>query len=189
MHLRNGPHGYGVVAKVLHWLTVLLLLVQVPLGFSMDWDDSGKHSSKGSGHDFARELARADDAEEWREVREDMREERAEQEDADSLVPFHVAFGLTILLVGLTRIGWRLATPLPPWAEQLTPRDRVLATWTERALLTSLLLMPATGLALIRSGDDDLLPLHLASHALLYAAVALHVGLVLRRRTLRRMLA
>ena len=181
MHLRNGPLGYGLVAKVLHWLTVLLLLVQVPLGFTLDWDDSG--------HDFARELARADDADERREVLEDMREDRAEREDEGILVPVHVALGLTILLVGLARVGWRLATPLPPWAEQLSSRDKALATWTERALLAALVLMPVTGLALLRSGDDDLLALHLASHALLYLAVVLHVGLVLRRRTLRRMLA
>lgn len=35
MRLGNGPHGYGPVAKALHWLTLLLLLGSFGLGLSM----------------------------------------------------------------------------------------------------------------------------------------------------------
>lgn len=37
-------------------------------------------------------------------------------------------------------------------------------------------------------GDDDWTPLHVAAHLVLYAAVAVHLTLVLRRRLLSRML-
>ena len=33
MHLRNTLTEYGIISKVLHWLSAILLLVQIPLGF------------------------------------------------------------------------------------------------------------------------------------------------------------
>jgi cytochrome b561 len=33
--LRNGPHGYGLVTKFLHWATVVLLLAQFVVGYVM----------------------------------------------------------------------------------------------------------------------------------------------------------
>ena len=33
MHLTNTLTEYGVISKVLHWLSAILLLVQIPLGF------------------------------------------------------------------------------------------------------------------------------------------------------------
>ena len=33
MHLRNSLTEYGIISKVLHWLSAILLLVQIPLGF------------------------------------------------------------------------------------------------------------------------------------------------------------
>ena len=39
MHLRNGDHGYGVVTKLLHWVTVAALTAQFAVGWSMDLDD------------------------------------------------------------------------------------------------------------------------------------------------------
>ena len=38
MPLRNGPHGYGVVTKTLHWLTVLAIAAQFVVGYTMDDD-------------------------------------------------------------------------------------------------------------------------------------------------------
>ncbi len=38
MRMRNGPHGYGVVTKVLHWLTVLAIVAQFAVGRAMDLD-------------------------------------------------------------------------------------------------------------------------------------------------------
>ncbi|WP_454043872.1 cytochrome b/b6 domain-containing protein [Cellulosimicrobium sp. Marseille-Q8652] len=93
----------------------------------------------------------------------------------------------------MVRLVWRRLTPLPPWAPGLGPGERRLAHATEVALYATLLVMPATGITLLLV-DDDLLWLHVASHVVFFAALALHLALVLkhqlvdRDRLLRRML-
>lgn len=114
--LRNGPHGYGIVTKTLHWMVFAAIAVQ-----------------------FA----------------------------------------------GAVRLAWRLATPLPPWAPTLTPPERRLAHLTETTLYAATLAVPVTGLALLLSGDD-LLVLHIAAHVVLYAALAAHIGLVLKHQLVDR---
>ena len=37
-------------------------------------------------------------------------------------------------------------------------------------------------------GDDDLLPVHIAAHVTFFVALAAHLGLVMRRRLVGRML-
>lgn len=54
-------------------------------------------------------------------------------------------------------------------------------------LLTLLFVVPVTGIALV-VGSDDLLPLHVAAHVAFFAALAAHLGLVLGRRLVPRML-
>ena len=90
------------------------------------------------------------------------------------------------MLLAVTRIVVR-RSGLPPWAESLTAGERRLATLTERVLLTLLFVAPLTGLALVL-GDDDLLGIHVAAHIAFFVALAVHVGLVLRRRLVPRML-
>lgn len=63
----------------------------------------------------------------------------------------------------------------------------MLLSRVERVLLALLLLAPVTGIALVLGGDD-LLGLHIAALLLLYAAVAVHVWIVVRRRVVGRML-
>ena len=41
MPLRNGPHGYGLVTKLLHWATVAALAAQFVVGYVMLNDDGG----------------------------------------------------------------------------------------------------------------------------------------------------
>uniref|UniRef100_UPI0019D405C6 cytochrome b n=1 Tax=Ilumatobacter nonamiensis TaxID=467093 RepID=UPI0019D405C6 len=89
---------------------------------------------------------------------------------------------------------WRLATPLPPWAESLSGRERVLAHWTERVLYGTMFVIPLSGLWIIAAGEDDLVAVHVAAHVVFFVAIATHVGLVLkhqlidRDRLLRRMI-
>ena len=33
MHVKNTLTEYGLISKLLHWLSAILLLVQIPLGF------------------------------------------------------------------------------------------------------------------------------------------------------------
>ena len=184
MPLRTRPEGYGLVAKGLHWATVVALLAQVVLGYAMDWDDDsgggrGRGRGRGRGGGSGRGRGRGgDDEGAW--TLPDLGD--------DALVAVHVALGVTIMALGIARCAWRRADSLPAWAEQLTEADRRWAHLTERVLLGSLLVVPATGIALLLSGDDDLTWLHVAAHLVLYAAVASHLALVLRRRLLPRML-
>ena len=181
--LRNRPEGYGLVTRTLHWLTVAALLAQLLLGYALDWDDDGgsgrgRGRGRGSGHGRGRGRGGEDDEAGW--AFPDFGD--------DSLLTVHVVLGLVIVALGLARWAWRRADSLPAWAEQLSERDRRFAHWTERVLLWLLVLVPASGVLLLLSGDDDLVPLHVAGHVALYAAIAAHVALVLRRRLLARML-
>ena len=188
MPLRTSPDGYGLVAKALHWVTVAALTAQLVIGYSMDWDDSGHGHGRGRGRggDGGDGDAGGDDSGHGRG--------RGGGDDAsaglgdDPLVAVHVGLGLTILSIGLLRILWRRLDSLPAWDDRLSDRDRRWAPRIERTLLALLLLIPLTGLPLVLTGEDDLVPLHVATHLAFFAALAAHVGLVLRRGLLRRML-
>lgn len=171
MPLRNGEHGYGTVTKVLHWATVVVLAAQLAVGYAMDVDDSGRGRGRGRGGASGQGRGRGGDD--------------SLLADPELLLVVHLALGLTLVLVAVLRIVWRRSTPLPPWAGGLSPGERRTESMLERVLLALLLVVPATGLVLVL-GDGDLLPLHVAAHVALYAAVALHVGLVLRHTVVRR---
>lgn len=176
MPLRNGPHGYGAVTKTLHWLTVLALVGQVVVGYTMDADDSGRGRGRGRSGESGRGRGRGGDDDGLGVL-----------DGGFDLVDLHVLLGIAVIALALTRIVWRRSTPLPPWDERLSGAERRLVTATERVLLALLVAVPATGIALVL-GDDDLLPLHIAGHVALYAAVALHLAVVVRRRLVGRML-
>jgi len=177
MPLRNGPQGYGSVTKTLHWATVLAVAAQFVVGYSMGGDDSGHGRGRGRGRGGAeggRGPGRGGDDE-------------VEPFDGSlDLLDLHVVLGIAILALVLTRVLWRATTPLPPWDERLTARDRRVVHATEVALLALLVVVPLTGLALVL-GDDDLLPLHVAAHVAFFVALAAHLSMVLVRRLLPRM--
>lgn len=206
MRLRNGEHGYGLVTKVLHWLTVALIVAQFTVGYRLaegdaeerDCDPPGEDRSGGDLSDVEKD--RLDRLEEACENREETLEARAEEPvdaafddlgsgdlfDAGlSLPEWHVVLGLLILLVGVVRVTWRATTPLPPWAPALGPGERRLEAALEKTLLALLFVIPGTGLLLV-ADEDDWLPLHVAAHLAFFVAVALHVGLVVRHTVVRR---
>jgi len=208
VQLRNGAHGYGAVTKLLHWLTVAALAAQFLVGWSMDLDertdraddlldadaDRLEDEAEGRG-DAAEEQAEA--GIERREDALDAREDDAASDvfsdviggdafaDGLSLPELHVVLGLSIILLALLRTAWRRTTPLPPWAEHLSRGERRLEGGLEKLLLALLVVVPASGLLLV-TGGEDWLPVHVAAQFLFLAAVAAHVGLVLRHTLLRR---
>ena len=105
--------------------------------------------------------------------------------DGLSAPEVHVLLGLLVLGIGVVRLVRRRIVPLPPWAEHLSARERVLEGLLEKALLTLLLVVPLTGLALAL-GSDDLLVLHVAAQVALLLVVSVHVGLVLRHTVVHR---
>jgi cytochrome b561 len=207
MGLRNGAHGYGLVTKALHWSTALLLTAQFGIGLTMDVDGAADAADQrlDAFAERGERLAKAEGkaAEERFEAALERREAAMDaMEDAPgsaaladvvtgsvlgrriSAVEAHVSVGLLLLAVGLVRLLWRRATPLPPWAAHLSSAERRFESRLERTLLTLLLVVPTTGVALALGGDD-LLPLHVSAQVALVATVALHAGLVLKHTVVR----
>ena len=57
----------------------------------------------------------------------------------------HIALGLTILLLTLGRLGWRLANRPPPEPAGLAPWERILATAIHKLFYVLMLLLPLSG--------------------------------------------
>lgn len=200
MRLRNGEYGYGAVTKTLHWLTVAAITVQFAVGVTMEADDaafdreddrideledSGRDIAEGQGaaaeERFENEIDRLEDE---LAAREENYVAAAFAEPGIALPEVHVILGLSILSLGVLRVLWRGATPLPPWADHLGAGERRFEAWLEKTLLTMLFVVPASGLALIPAGGNWL-ALHLAAQLVLLVAVAGHVGLVLKHTVMR----
>ena len=215
-HWRNGEHGYGLVTKVLHWLTVALLVAQFAVGLTMDSDH----------HDRAADLA-ADRADDRADAFEERREEQAERqgeaaqerledevearEDAADALDDHtdhdaVAKELVTgdgLSDGLQGIELHLVLGallvVLALVRLLWRRTTPLPPWAEHLsegerrlegllekALLALLLVVPASGLLLVLGSDDLLVVHVAAQLLLVATVLLHVGLVLKHTVLRR---
>jgi cytochrome b561 len=177
IRLRNDARGYGLVTKSLHWITVLALVAQFTIGYSMvRFDDLGEAL-----------------ADRWLGGEEER------------LLTVHVALGVSILVLALVRVSWRRLTPLPPWAEGLSETERRVESRLEQALYLMLLLIPLTGLSLIfLTGEnweiggrewpspveladfDTLLTAHIVTHVLFFLVLAVHVGLVLKHQLIDR---
>ena len=192
MPFRNGPHGYGLVTKLLHWVTVAALATQFLVGYLMRTDDGGFEAAECE--------IRSDRLEEQCEQRQDSLEARAGDplgtaySDLGSgdiltgglnLPEAHVLLGLLVLALAVSRVVWRRATSLPPWAEGLSAGERSLAHWTEKVLLVLLFVIPLSGLSLVLV-SYDLLPLHIAAHIGFFATIAVHLGLVLKHQLVDR---
>ncbi|MBA2952647.1 hypothetical protein GON03_21735 [Nocardioides sp. MAH-18] len=178
MPLRNGEHGYGLVTKTLHWATVLAVVAQFVVGYTVEADHSGHGHGRGRGRGGASGHGRGRGGED---------DGLGVFDGPLDLLDLHVLLGLSIFALVLLRVLWRSTTPLPPWDERLTPRDQRIVHAAEVALLATLVVVPLTGLALVL-GDDDLLPVHVAAHIAFFVALAAHLGMVLGRRLVRRML-
>jgi cytochrome b561 len=183
--MSEGP-GYPRTTKLLHWATFVVLAAQVLVGYQLgdDGDDVARARIE------ARE-ERLEDRADRDEGREERLEERADavsdrdEDGSTPLLPLHIGLGLTVLCLALVRLVRRRVVPLPPWAEQLSGAERAWAHRTEQALYVALVAMPLSGIGLLLV-SDDLLPLHVASHVLLYVSLAAHVGLVLRHQLVLR---
>lgn len=209
MAFRNGQNGYGAVTKALHWLTVAAFAAQFYVGYSMKTEDDVRErecdppgEDRSGGETSDAEEDRLDRLEERCERADERREEAAEDPVGTawseltggdglggglSMPELHVLLGLLILLLAALRLMWRRATPLPPWDARLTPGNRRTVHATETVLVTLQFVVPITGILLV-AADDDWLWLHIAGHIAFFTALASHVGMVLARGLLPRML-
>lgn len=200
--------GYDTTAKVLHWLTVVALVTQLVVGLTMDTgaaadraeqavdlaEERGEEAAERQGEAaeerFEAEIERREDAADALDDepgRQELRDVASGSvlDDGVSGVETHVLLGLGLLLLGLVRIVRRRVVALPPWAEHLGPGQRRLEGTVEKAMLTLLLVVPASGLLLALLGER-LLVLHVGTQVVLAAVVATHVGLVLWHTVVRR---
>jgi cytochrome b561 len=107
MPLRNTAERYGAVAKVFHWLTLLLLIGSFTIAYSM----IGLRISP-------RKL---------------------------ELYSYHKWVGVTVFLIVILRLAWRLRNPAPPLPASTSPLQRRLAGLSHFMLYTILIVMPLTG--------------------------------------------
>lgn len=177
MRFRNGEHGYGLVTKVLHWSIAAAIAAQFLVGYLLDPDDGGRGRGRGRGRggESGHGRGRGRGGEDGYDIFGD-----------DGLLTVHVVLGVTILTLAVVRLAWRLTTPLPPWAPTLSEGERTLEHWLERLLYLLMFAIPASGLALVAAGDDDVLGLHVASHVAFFVVIAIHVGLVAKHQVIDR---
>ena len=177
MRLRNDSRGYGLVTKLLHWVTALALVAQFTVGYAM---------------------RRADDLLE-------PAVDRWLGGEEDRLLVVHDGLGVGILAVAGLRVLWRASTSLPEWAEGLSEVERRIEHRAEQVLYWTLFLIPLTGLSLVLlsgedwelggreweapwelADDDALLTAHIITHLVFFGALVIHVGLVLKHQLVDR---
>jgi cytochrome b561 len=107
MQIRNTAERFGVMAKTLHWLTLVLLIGAFTLAVSM--------------------------------VNMPFSPRKLE------FYSWHKWVGVTIFLVVLLRLAWRLANPLPQPPQGTPLWQRRLAGLSHAALYAILIVMPVTG--------------------------------------------
>ena len=167
---RRREPAYGLVTRILHWLTVVALAAQFTLGYVMDAGGSGRGRGRGRGGESGRGRGRGGDLDVFGE---------------DRLLTAHVGVGVTILVLAAVRLYWRRRSSLPPWAEGLSATERTIAHWTERSLYLLLFVIPLTGLWLVLISEDAV-ALHVASHIAFFVCFAAHLGLVLKHQLINR---
>jgi cytochrome b561 len=62
-----------------------------------------------------------------------------------ALLARHKSFGMTVLMLAILRLLWRLKNPPPPLPSGMTPLERLLARGTHMAFYVLLFAMPLTG--------------------------------------------
>jgi cytochrome b561 len=179
----NSPTGYGALTKTLHWLVAALFAFQFVAGHIMVRLPANT-TQLGLG--------------------------------PDTWFNWHKSIGLVALVVAVVRLWNRRQGQLPPWAPSLTAAERHFIHRAEQALYAAMLVMPLSGFVYVMAGGYGVLLfgawplpnmigsapvlaavakwLHIGAGWLLAAALAGHIGLVLRHQVwlrdglLRRML-
>ncbi len=68
------------------------------------------------------------------------------------IIGLHKSLGLTIILLTMLRIGWRLVNPPPPLPAHMTGLERRLARLSHGAFYVLMLVLPLSGWALASTG-------------------------------------
>ncbi|WP_439580473.1 cytochrome b [Elioraea sp.] len=175
MPLWNCRDGYGSVTKTLHWVVVALFAAQYASALTMTRMGDGV---------------------------------RAAGLSRDDLYNWHKTLGLVALAVAIGRLAARHVGELPEWAPSLSPAERHFVHRAEQVLYAAMLIMPVSGFVYVMAGDYGVAfagvvelanpigrsetlaavarVVHIGAAIVLAAALAGHVGLVLRHTLVRR---
>ncbi|WP_170414346.1 cytochrome b/b6 domain-containing protein [Ruegeria atlantica] len=120
MPLANTAQSYGGVSKTFHWLTALLILTALPIGW------------------FANQLAHAIEDPAIPTTPEDLQQ-------AAQLFSLHKTIGVTVFFVALARILWAISQPKPGLLNAENKPEAFAAETVHWLLYGSLVLVPLTG--------------------------------------------
>ncbi|MFT5470762.1 MAG: cytochrome b561 [Verrucomicrobiales bacterium] len=84
-----------------------------------------------------------------------MRSDHAHAHDSAALF-WHKSIGLLAFVIILGRLTWRLTTPMPRWAKELSKRQRRFTRIVERDLYVLMVALPAAGAAMVWSRGESL---------------------------------
>lgn len=68
------------------------------------------------------------------------------------LIQLHKSIGLTVLLLALVRLAWRLGHPAPAYPDHMTPFERRLAGASHWGFYVVMIALPLTGWAMVSTG-------------------------------------
>ncbi|MBM4196781.1 MAG: cytochrome b [Gammaproteobacteria bacterium] len=122
---RNSATGWGRLARFFHWLMVLIIAVQFPLGLLMVEAYDAWLAGNGDTA-LVMLLSRA-----------------------------HNTLGFLVLIVVLLRLGWRTANPTPQLPAALKAWQRLTARTTHVALYGLLILLPLSGWSALSAYDGE----------------------------------
>ena len=77
-------------------------------------------------------------------------------EAGDAAMPLHQSIGISIVVVALIRLAWRLVNPSPAWPADMKPSEIRLARVVHVALYVLLFAIPISGWALSSVEDQPL---------------------------------
>jgi cytochrome b561 len=102
------------------------------------------------------------------------------KEDAARVINMHVLIGLTVLVLAIGRLFWRIAHPAPEFPQTVSALDRNVAKTIHAGLYILMIAVPIIGIpAWLWSGQEFYPPLTQAHQIAAFALIALVVGHVL----------
>jgi cytochrome b561 len=123
--LKNSSAEWGSLTRAMHWLSVLLITVQIPLGFWMV--------------NLIEANAEILDDNKWT-----LRTASA-----------HHTIGFLVLILALLRVNWRLNNPTPELPAGLAAYQRLLARFTQGFFYFLMFFYPLTGWAALSTSAEE----------------------------------
>lgn len=94
------------------------------------------------------------------------------------LLAFHRPLGIMILILAVIRLANRMVTRLPPFPPSMSPRERSVATASERLFYILMFALPLVGWGMLSAGNYPIVmfgPMHLPAilpaNSILYAVL------------------